>query len=213
MLFVRYYCLSCNILGYSEIFAPNFDIDAHHGSFFPVPETSLLNEAGACSWKLGVLIYYTISIWADLMGFSTQTVNYICKQVCVFQLYMSFCKQVLNWIWFLLIQKELDAFVTHQNSHWIQKQYERALPSRNHPDHFYENPEDYGGEDCLIEVDMEEIDELLDNAIDRKEWLCYIDKGSKPLIAEAYISIGSAAIKLGTAWTIFLSTHGIYEWR
>lgn len=55
----------------------------------------------------------------------------------------------------------------------------------------------------MIEVDMDEIDELLDNATDGEERLRYIDAEFEPLIAEAYIAIGSPAIKLETAWTIF----------
>lgn len=55
----------------------------------------------------------------------------------------------------------------------------------------------------MIEIDVEEIDELLDNAIDGKERLRYVDEEFEPLVREAYLAIGSPSIKLETAWTIF----------
>jgi hypothetical protein len=68
---------------------------------------------------------------------------------------------VSNWIWFPLIQQELDTFVEGQNSHCICKQNDVVLPSNGRPDEFYNNPQLYGGDQCLIPVDPLEVDELL----------------------------------------------------
>jgi hypothetical protein len=113
------------------------------------------------------------------------------------------CRQISNWIWFPLIQHELDLFVDRQNAHRIRKQSERALPSGGRPDQFYTNPLLYGGESCLIKVDMEEIDGLLWDSEDGLLRMRYVDEIFEPLAEEASQAIVAPNITLETAWIVF----------
>lgn len=90
-----------------------------------------------------------------------------------------------------------------QNAHTIRKQSDRALPSGGRPDHFYNNPERYGGDNCLINVDLNEIDDLLADSEDGVSKLRYVDAEIEPLIKEAYLDVGSPNITLATAWAVF----------
>lgn len=95
--------------------------------------------------------------------------------------------------------------MTRQNAHRIRRQSAKLLPSGGRPDHFYENPQLYGGEPCLIPVDTEIIDGLLDQCDEGMEKLRYVDEGFEELASEAYKAIGSPRITLHNAWTIFQS--------
>jgi hypothetical protein len=117
-------------------------------------------------------------------------------------------RQISNWIWFPLIQHELDLFVDCQNAQRICKQLERALPSGGRPDQFYTNPSLYGGERCLIPVDIKEIDELLEDLEDGLSHMRYVDEMFEPLAEEAYQAIDTPNIKLETAWIVFRQMVG-----
>ena len=116
--------------------------------------------------------------------------------------------QISNWTWFPLIQHALDHFVDRQNAHQIYKQPERALPSGGRPDQFYTNPSLYGGECCLIQVDIKEIDELLEDLEDGLSHMRYVDEMFEPLAEEAYQAIDAPNIKLETAWIVFRQMVG-----
>lgn len=117
-------------------------------------------------------------------------------------------RQISNWIWFPLVQRELDAFVDHQNAHRVRKQSDMALPSGGRPDQFHANPEMYGGECCLIPVDMDEVDELLADSEDGFSRMRYVDEEFELLAQEAYETIGEPEITLSTAWIIFRQMLG-----
>ncbi|KAJ3771813.1 hypothetical protein FB446DRAFT_82805 [Lentinula raphanica] len=112
-------------------------------------------------------------------------------------------KQTAAWIWYPLVQRELDMFCLEQNSHRVRKQKEKLLPSGGSADDFYSYPEKYGGEQCGIKVDMRVIDQLLDEAVEGKQRMRYVDEDFEQLAVTAHIAIGSPAITLHSAWSIF----------
>lgn len=112
-------------------------------------------------------------------------------------------RQVKNWIWFPLVQRELDKFVDRQNAHRIRKQADTALPSGGRPDQFYTDPSNYGGLDCLIPVDEAVIDELLEESGEGISKMRYVEEEFEPLAEEAYTAIGSPEIEFKSAWVVF----------
>lgn len=68
---------------------------------------------------------------------------------------------------------------------------------------FYTQPEQFGGERCLIAVDLDEVDELLDSSEDGLAKLRYVDEEFELLAQEAYEAVGSLDITLETAWVVF----------
>lgn len=146
--------------------------------------------------------------YSALEDFSNQTI--ICTSKCCslhrtsYYLVIShYNRQTSNWIWFPLVQSELDAWVIRQNAHRIRKQQAKLLPSGGRPDRFYDNPHLHGGEPCLIPVDTETIDGLLGQCKEGMEKLRYVDEEFEELAKEAYDVVGSPHITLQTAWLVF----------
>ncbi|KAJ7707162.1 hypothetical protein B0H14DRAFT_3025469 [Mycena olivaceomarginata] len=93
-------------------------------------------------------------------------------------------EQTSNWIWFPAIQRK-------QPSHPQTKN--KILPSGGTPNEFCSNPTAYGGKDCLIPVDEDVIDQLLEEArAEAHEHMRY-----------AYMALGEPEITLQNAWTVF----------
>lgn len=112
-------------------------------------------------------------------------------------------RQTSNWIWFPLVQRELDVWVTRQNAHRIRKQSAKILPSGGRPDHFYMDPTTYGGQQCLVPVDVDAIDHLLEQSAEGRSRMRYVDEDFEELAEAAYKDIGSPAIILQNAWFVF----------
>ena len=113
------------------------------------------------------------------------------------------CRQVKNWIWFPLVQRELDRFVDRQNAHRIRRQTDIALPSGGRPDQFYNDPSNYGGLDCLIPVDRTAVDELLEECGEGILKMRYVEEEFEPLAKEVYTVLGSPYITFESAWLVF----------
>ncbi|KAJ7792503.1 hypothetical protein B0H14DRAFT_2930834 [Mycena olivaceomarginata] len=112
-------------------------------------------------------------------------------------------EQTSNWIWFPAIQRSLDQFC-EQNNHRIRKQKNKILPSGGTPNEFCSNPTAYGGKDCLILVDEDVIDQLLEEArAEAHEHMRYVDDEFDVLAQEAYMTLGEPEITLQNAWTVF----------
>ncbi|KAJ7826448.1 hypothetical protein B0H14DRAFT_2817192 [Mycena olivaceomarginata] len=112
-------------------------------------------------------------------------------------------EQTSNWIWFPAIQRSLDQFC-EQNNHCIRKQKNKILPSGGTPNKFCSNPTAYGGKDCLILVDEDVIDQLLEEACaEAHEHMRYVDDEFDVLAQEAYMALEEPEITLQNAWTVF----------
>lgn len=59
------------------------------------------------------------------------------------------------------MQKELDEFCTIANSRRMRKQATKILPSGVAPNFAYSAPEQFGGRNCLLPVDVTVVDEIL----------------------------------------------------
>ncbi|KAJ7796019.1 hypothetical protein B0H14DRAFT_2916904 [Mycena olivaceomarginata] len=95
-------------------------------------------------------------------------------------------EQTSNWIWFPAIQRSLDQFCDEQNNHRIRKQKNKFF------------------QDCLIPVDEDVIDQLLEEArAEAHEHMRYVDDEFDVLAQEAYMALGEPEITLQNAWTVF----------
>ncbi|KAJ3897859.1 hypothetical protein F5879DRAFT_1026797 [Lentinula edodes] len=112
-------------------------------------------------------------------------------------------QQTSNWIWYPLVQRELDTFCLEQNSHCVRKQKDKLLPSGGSADDFYFFPEKYGGQNCGIVVDMKIVDQLLDDAVEGQGRMRYVDEEFESLADAAYVAIGAPSIDLHSAWIVF----------
>jgi len=108
-----------------------------------------------------------------------------------------------RWIWFPLVQHELDKFVDTQNNHHIWHQSNKNLPNGGTPNEFYRHPNHFGGSSCLIPIDLNVIDKLLEEAEEGHCLMWYVDEGFEEIANEAYVAVGKPIITLHSAWKVF----------
>ncbi|KAK1216328.1 hypothetical protein PQX77_021051 [Marasmius sp. AFHP31] len=139
------------------------------------------------TWGQNVLTYHN----SGLFGGVYQTGNAIHENL-------------RKWVWFRVIQADLDLFVHQQNHHKIRVQPEKVLPSGGTSHEFYHFSQRYGGEQCGIEIDQGFIQQLLDDARSESGHLMeYVDLEFDTLAQQAYTSIGSPDLTPQLAWLIF----------
>lgn len=123
--------------------------------------------------------------------------------------------QVRNWIWYPLVQSDLDIWVNQENHHRVRKQADKILPSGGTRRDFFFHPEKYNGAQCGIPVDVNVVDELIAQAMQAggEELMRYVELEFEEVAAEAYNAVGSPVITLETAWEVvhqliqYVDTH------
>lgn len=110
--------------------------------------------------------------------FSKENCNLIKEHTLPFTLCLySFCRDMLAFIYIPVIQKELDIFRTTVWNHRRGRKQENKLLPTGIPDHIYENPEEYGGEDHGIAISEDSLLQVADETgvLDRND--NFLDKG------------------------------------
>jgi hypothetical protein len=95
-------------------------------------------------------------------------------------------------------------FATNRTTIASANKKKKNLPSGGTPNKFFSNPTAYGGKDCLIPVEEDIIDQLLEEArAEAHEHMRYVDDEFDVLAQEAYMALGEPEITLQNAWTVF----------
>ena len=71
-------------------------------------------------------------------------------------------RELVQWLWSTVIQKELDELKDRFNNHVVRLDRTKSNPSGVSPNVAYELFEKYGGEDCLQPVDSKVIHALME---------------------------------------------------
>ena len=103
------------------------------------------------------------------------------------------------------MQRELDVFTEQQNCHRVRKQLKKVLPSGASADEIYLHPEQFGGEQCGIEVDLGIVDTLLQDAYANggAELIEYFPDEFDHLANTAFTALDAPTITLANAWDVF----------
>lgn len=102
-----------------------------------------------------------------------------------------------------MVQRSLDKFCTQQNNHRVRHQKDKVLPSGGTPKNFYENPTAYGGQPCLVPVDMDVLDQLLEGCEEGYRQMRYVDEAFEEIAEEVYAALDKPEITVHNAWVVF----------
>ncbi|KIK56381.1 hypothetical protein GYMLUDRAFT_1016107 [Collybiopsis luxurians FD-317 M1] len=108
----------------------------------------------------------------------------------------------------LLFQQELDAFCRYWNNHTIRRQDTKLMPSGHVPAHAMDNPSQYGGIDCRIEVPKEAVSQLRQVLVEdtdktRDDCFQWYSDEFAVWAQLAFEEIGRPNLTLESAWDVF----------
>ena len=106
------------------------------------------------------------------------------------------------WLWGQIVQERLDAIVVENGNHFVRYQKKSLLPTGGRRIDFYQNPEQWGGIDQLIKVNMDDIDKLLEE-YDLPEYTQFGSNDMVMLCQGLYSSIGSPQLSASIGWTVW----------
>jgi hypothetical protein len=110
-------------------------------------------------------------------------------------------------LWPPLLQRELDKFRRFANNCRLRKQPTKELPSGVTPDFAYTFPEQFGGQDHLLPVDLQVIDEIIADLEEEKNanmgWGVPVDFAASVKAALGTLDIREKDITLQNVWWIF----------
>ncbi|KAF8513200.1 hypothetical protein JB92DRAFT_3083220 [Gautieria morchelliformis] len=111
---------------------------------------------------------------------------------------------LFNWLWPPICQAILNDFVAYWNSHRIQTQHNKLMPSGATPRDVITSPQAYGGEHCSILVPQDAIDALCKNIpINREEALNFCDEHFSNTTDGVWNDLNSPPCTVSNGWEIF----------
>jgi hypothetical protein len=102
----------------------------------------------------------------------------------------------------------LDQIVEEKKYHKVKLQRHILLPSGTRHIDMYQSPEEWGGENQLIPIPSEDVDELLEK-YERPDLLQFGSDEMVALSEALYDSVGSPKLEASVGWRIFqeMITH------
>lgn len=115
------------------------------------------------------------------------------------------CRNLFQWLWPQIVQKQLDFFQLYWNTHHVRKQAKKKMPSGGTPNDFFSRPEDFGGARMTIPVNDPGIVPALRETlpISREDAYRWVDDEFAAAAQSVYEQLGRPVLKLETGWNIF----------
>ena len=111
-----------------------------------------------------------------------------------------------------IVRTQLDVFVLYWNSHRVQYQDSKKMPSGATPQHIFTCPEAYGGERYSQPVPSEATTILRNNLeISREAALRWVSDEFAAAANEVYVEIGSPSLSLDSRWDVFAMMAPLLE--
>lgn len=107
-----------------------------------------------------------------------------------------------QWLWSQIVQLELDKFTDRINAHHVRHVKDKILPSGCSPNESYNSPAKFNGQNCLIPVETDVIDGLMQE-LGGEESLLFVSQEFGELCRTVYENIGSPSLSLHSGWVIF----------
>lgn len=109
----------------------------------------------------------------------------------------------MQWLWPTFIQCELDHLRKQLNNHPTSFDPAKKLPSGVSPNISIALADEYGGESCLLPVDLAVICHLKDG-IGGKDLVCFVDVGFAHSADTAFSTLGIDRITSDNIWHVFM---------
>jgi hypothetical protein len=110
--------------------------------------------------------------------------------------------ELVQWLWPILIQQELDELRDRFNNHVVRKVNGKVLPSGVSPNVAFALPEQYGGENHLQPVDKMSVQRLMD-VIGGEEIIQFVSAEYASHAREIYDSLHIEKLTMHNVWIVF----------
>ena len=110
--------------------------------------------------------------------------------------------ELVQWLWPDLIQRELDALRERFNSHKVRRDRNKKLPSGVSPNVAYAMPDRYNAIDCLQQVDVAVIQEIMD-AIGGEDLIRFVSTDYAARAQQVFDLLRLPPVTLHNVWEVF----------
>ncbi|KAH9943745.1 hypothetical protein B0H21DRAFT_779612 [Amylocystis lapponica] len=184
--------------GLRNAYAPDLD-DAEYPSFVVLRSVHNTTIEGAWHWfreQTGRTLVHHITKARDTGIFNPN------NQIHVLNRHH---RNLFNWLWPPVVQRELNNHRDSWNKHQIRPQKDKAMPSGSTPTMFFRSPESFGGKRVPVDVPNTAVQALRDTlAMSREEAVWWVDDDFAVAAGNAHAILGCPPIDLGTAWAVFI---------
>lgn len=110
--------------------------------------------------------------------------------------------ELCQWIWPKLLRKELDAFMISRNSFRSRKDNQKAGPSGMSRNEAFSMPQNWGGRNCLLEVDVDVIRQIKEE-MGGDQLLEFVSSDFSQHAQTAYDSLNIQDLSMENIWFVF----------
>jgi hypothetical protein len=110
--------------------------------------------------------------------------------------------ELVQWLWPMLIQQELDELQERLNSHPTRRDRKKQLPSGVSPNVAYTLYQEYDAENCLQAVDVDVVQKLMDD-IGGEELNRFVSVEYAARAQEVFDSLNVLKLAFENVWEVF----------
>jgi hypothetical protein len=117
-----------------------------------------------------------------------------------------FRRELCTWLWAKLLQQVFDDFMRERNSYKARKDNSKAGPSGMSRNTAFSLPEQWGGTNCLLPVDIEVIQHIKEE-MGGDELLEFVGRDFSNRAEAAYQALGVQKLSFENVWHVFKDLH------
>lgn len=119
---------------------------------------------------------------------------------------LQICSDLCQWLWPKLLKMELAQFMEFRNGARMRKDNNKPGPSGMSRNEAFSMPEQWGGRNCLLPVDVEVVREIKE-AMGGDALLDFVIPEYAAQVQTAYDSLGISELTLENIWHVFQSLY------
>lgn len=117
----------------------------------------------------------------------------------------SFYSELCQWLWPLVLQRQLDLFMEFRNGCRMRKDKQKPGPSGMSRNQAFSLPEQWGGRDCLLKIPPEDLTVIkkLKEELGGDELLSFSTPEFSICAQKAYDSLDLIDLTFENVWSVF----------